>query len=454
MNIVRKDIDSSNATITIGIEKADYSEKVEKTLRDHRKKANIPGFRPGMVPMGLMKKMYGKSVLAEEINKIISDELYKYIQDNKVNLLGEPLPNETEQKDIDFGADEDFEFVFDLGLAPEFEVELTKKDKIKYYQITPSEEMINNQIASYTSRFGKYVQEEVVEEKDMVKGELVELLDGKPDESGINVKDATLTASYMKDEATKALFVGAKKGDVITFNPAIAFENEAELSSLLKITKETVGDVKSDFQMTIESITRYHEAEVNQELFDKVYGDGVVTSKEDFIEKIKENLQENLLQDTEYKFSIDAREALIKKYDNLAFPDAFLKRWLLTTNQNLTEETLATDYPKMIADLTWQLIKDKIAKANEINVETADVEAYAGKIARSQFAQYGMIGMEDSIVDNYVKDMLKKEDTLKSIIEKVAEDKVLAIVKEAVKLDTKEVTIEEFNKMFEEVSPE
>ncbi|MPL92184.1 Trigger factor [bioreactor metagenome] len=449
MNIVRKDIDSSNATITISIEKADYSEKVEKTLRDYRKKANIPGFRPGMVPLGLLKKMYGKSILAEEINKILSDELYKYIQDNKINMLGEPLPNETDQKDIDFSTQEDFEFVFDLGLAPEFEVELNKKDKVKYYQITPSEEMINNQIKSYTGRYGKYVQEESVEEKDMVKGVLTELTEGKVKESGIQVQDAVLTPAYMKDEASKALFANAKVGDTITFNPKTAFENEAEISSLLKISKEEVAEVTADFQFIIESITRYHEAEIDQDLFDKVYGEGVVKSAEEFTEKIKANIQETLAQDSEYKFGIDAREVLVKKYDDLAFPDTFLKRWLMATNKNLTAETLETDYPKMIADLKWQLIKDKIAKSNDIKVEKDDVEDFGRKIARSQFAQYGMIGMDDAILDNYVKDMLKKEETLKNIIDKVAENKVLDIIKNAVKVDTKEVSIEEFNKMFE-----
>ena len=449
MNIVRKDIDTSNATITISIEKVDYTEKVEKTLRDYRKKANIPGFRPGMVPLGLLKKMYGKSILAEEINKILSDELYKYIQDNNINLLGEPLPNETDQKDIDFGTQEDFEFVFDLGLAPEFEVELNKKDKVKYYQITPSEEMINNQIKSYTGRYGKYVQEESVEEKDMVKGVITELADGKEKEGGIQVQDAVLTPAYMKDDASKALFIGAKVGDVITFNPKTAFENEAEVSSLLKISKEEVAEVIADFQFSIEGITRYHEAAIDQELFDKVYGDGTVKSAEEFTEKIKANIQETLAQDSEYKFGIDAREVLVKKYDGLAFPDAFLKRWLMATNKNLTEETLETDYPKMIADLKWQLIKDKIAKSNDIKVEKDDVEDFGRKIARSQFAQYGMIGMDDAILDNYVKDMLKKEETLKNIIDKVAENKVLDIIKSSVKVDTKEVSIEEFNKMFE-----
>ena len=449
MNIVKKDLDQNNAIVTLRIEKADYTEKVDKTLRDYRKKANIPGFRPGMVPAGLVKKMYGKAVLAEEINKLVSDNLYKYIRENNLNILGEPLPNETEQKTIDFDTQEDFEFIFDLGLAPEFEVELTKKDKVKFYTIAVSDEMIENQVKSYTGRYGKYIQEEEVEEKDMLKGELLELENGKVNESGLKVKDATLTASYIKDDAQKALFIGAKKGDVITFNPSKAYENETEISSMLKISKDEAKNITSDFQLKIESITRYHESAIDQELFDKVYGESVVSSEEEFRAKIKENIQENLVSDSEYKFGVDAQEMLIAKFDGLSFPDAFLKRWVLSSNQNLTAETLEEDYSKMIADLRWHLIKDKLAKANDIKVEAADVEEYAKKVAKAQFAQYGMIGMDDEIIANYAKDMMKKEDTLKNMIDKVAEEKVFVVIKEAVKLDNKEISIEDFNKLFE-----
>ena len=448
MNIVRKDLDQNNALLTVCIEKADYAEKVEKNLRDYRKKANIPGFRPGNVPMGLLKKMYGKAVIAEEINKLVSDGLFGYIRENDLNILGEPMPNETEQKPFDFDTDESFEFVFDLGIAPEFEVDLSKKDKVKLYNIAVSDEMIDNQVKSYTGRYGKYIQEEVVEEKDMIKGELLELANGKVNESGLKVQDAALTASYMKDEQ-KALFVGAKKGDVITFNPAAAFENEAEISSLLKISKDEAKNISSDFQLKIESITRYHESEINQELFDKVYGEGVVATEAEFRAKIKENIQESLVADTDYKFGMDAKDALVAKYNNLTFPDAFLKRWVLSSNENLTPETLEEDYSKMIDDLKWQLIKNKIQKANNLKVEPTDVEAYAKKVAKAQFAQYGMIGMDDEIIANYAKDMMKKEDTLKSMIDRVSEEKVFATIKEAVKLDNKEVSIEEFNKMFE-----
>jgi trigger factor len=309
--------------------------------------------------------------------------------------------------------------------------------------------MIDNQIKSHTSRYGKYVQEETVEEKDMVKGEILELADGKVNEKGLKVADAVLTPSYIKDEAQKAAFVGAVKGAVITFNPQTAFENEAEISSLLKVSKDEAKNITADFQITIEGITRYYEADVNQELFDKVYGEGVVTTVEEFRAKIKDGILESLSGDSEYKFGVDAREMLLAKFDDLQFPDAFLKRWVLATNTNLTAQTLEEDFPKMIADLKWQLIKDKLTKANEVKVEIEDVNAYARKIARAQFAQYGMVGMGDDILDNYAKDMLKKEETVKGIVERVAENKVFEIVKNSVKLDTKEVTIEEFNKMFE-----
>ncbi|MDP4240959.1 MAG: trigger factor [Bacteroidota bacterium] len=450
MNIVRKDLDPNNAIVTLSIEKADYTEKVDKQLRDYRKKANIPGFRPGMVPVGLLRKMYGKAMLAEEINKLVSENLYNYIRENNVNILGEPLPNESEQKEIDFDTQEDFEFVFDLGIAPEFEVELTKKDKVPYYSIAVSDEMIENQVKSYTGRYGKYIQEEEVEEKDMLKGELLEMADGKVNESGMKVPDATLTPAYMKDEAQKALFVGAKKGDVITFNPAKAFESEAEISSLLKISKDAAKTVDADFQLKIESITRYHESEINQELFDKVYGEGTVKSEEEFRAKIKESILENLKADSDYKLGVDARNMLVAKYNDLVFPDTFLKRWVLSSNENLTAETLEEDFPKMIENLKWQLIKSKLEKANDIKVETADMDAFARKMAKAQFAQYGMIGMDDEIIANYAKDMMKKEETLRHIMDSVAEEKIIAVIKETVKLENKEITSEEFNKMFEE----
>lgn len=451
MNIVRKDLDQNNAVVTVNIVKADYSDKVEKTLRDYRKKANIPGFRPGNVPLSLVQKMYGKAVLAEEINKLVGESLYNFIEENNISVLGEPLPTENQQE-IDFNTQEDFDFSFDLGIASEFTVELSNKDKVPFYEITISEEMIDNQVKSYTGRFGKYEQVDTAEPKDMLKGELLELKDGKVlEEGGIKVEDAVLTPEYIVDEEQKALFNNAKKGDVIVFNPKKAYGSEAEISSLLKISKEDAKEIDADFQYTIHGITRYQDAEINQELFDKVYGEGNVTNEADFRAKIKENIEKSLIADSEYKLGVDVRDMLVKKYEALPFPDAFLKRWLLTQNENMTEETLNGEYPKMIQDLIWQLVKNKITKDNDIKVELTDVEAEARKIGRAQFAQYGMYDIDDAIIDNYTKDMLKKEDYVRNVANRVVEDKVVNVVKSSVKLENKTISIEDFNKMFEPV---
>ena len=449
MNISKKDIDQNNAVITISVTKQDYAEKVEKSLRDYRKKANMPGFRPGNVPIGLIKKMYGKAVVAEEINNLVSQGLADFIEENNLPILGQPLPNEEDPAEFDFETQESFDFHFDVGLAPEFEVEFSRFSSVPFYDITVSEEMIENQIKSYTSRFGKYEQVDLVEAKDMVKGKLTELENGDVKEGGINVDDAVLTPDYMKDEEQKSLFVGKNKGETVVFNPLKAFENETEISSLLKIKKEEVKDVTSDFQLEISGITRYEEGEVNQELFDKVYGEGTVSSLDEFKEKITANIKESLTADSLYKFNIDARQAVVSEFKDLQFPEAFLKRWLLENNKELTPEKIEEDYPKMIEDLVWQLAKDKIAKANEIKVEMSDVEEYGRKVAKAQFAQYGMVGLGDEILDNYVKDMMKKEETVRNFIDRAAEEKVLAVIHQNVKLDEKQISIEDFNKLFE-----
>lgn len=448
MNIVRKDLDQNNAQITISIVNADYADKVEKKLREYKKKANIPGFRPGNIPMSLMYKMYGKAITAEEMNDLVSETLFNYIRDNNIQILGEPLPSEN-QPEINIGEQEEYDFIFDLGIAPEFDVEFTTNDKVKYYNIAVSDEMIENQVKSYTGRYGKYIQEETVEEKDVVKGQLLEMLDGKVNEEGIKVDDAVITPFYMKNDVQKALFINAKKGDKIVFNPQIAFENESEISSLLKISKDQAKTITSDFQMEVQGITRYHESEINQELFDKVYGEGVVNSEEEFRSKIKENIQETLKADSDYKFGIDVRKMAQEKYNNVTFPEPFLKRWLLSTQEGMTEEKIETDFSKMISDVTWHLIKEKVSKNNEIKVEVADVEEYGRKVARAQFAQYGMIGIEESMIDGYVKDMMKDQKTVQGFADRAIEDKVLEIIKTNVKLDSTDISMEEFNKMFE-----
>lgn len=452
MNVLRTDIDAVNAVLTLQVSESDYAEKVEKTLKDYRKKANVPGFRVGMAPMGLIKKMYGRGVKADELNKVMQEELFKYIKDNDLDILGEPLPNKAdEERAIDFEAEKDFEFKFDIALAPAFEPVINKDTTINEYDITVTDEMVNNQVDNYAARFGKYTTvEEITDAKDMMKGNLYELDEnGKIKEGGIEVKDAVMSYAYMKDNSQKALFEKAKNNSVIVFNPKKAFENETEVSSMLKISKEAAKELTADFQMEITSITHYEKSEIDNSLFDKVYGEGKVKTEEEFRAKVAEGIKESYAEDSNYKFGLDARNAMIKQMENLVFPVDFLKRWLLATNENMTEETVEKDFDVMLEDLKWYIFKNKVAKANKIEVAPDDINAFAKKMAKIQFAQYGMTSVPDDILENYAKEMMGKQETMRNIAEKAFEDKVVAFIHENVTVSKQEVSVENFNKMFE-----
>lgn len=450
MNVSLKNIDAVSGIVKLEIVKADYAEQVEKSLRNFRQKANVPGFRKGMVPMGMVKKMYGKHVLVEEVNKLVSENLFSYIRENKLNILGEPMPNESEQKPINFDTQEDFEFCFDVALAPEINIALSKSDKLPYYEVAIDDEMLNQQIDAYTANFGTYDKADEVEEKDMVKGTVAELENGSPKEGGIVVEEAVLMPAYMKDEAEKAKFVGAKVNSVVVFNPNKAYEGaETEIASFLKVDKDAVAGITGDFSFEITEITRHQKAEMNQELFDKVFGEGVVASEEEFKNKIREALTDQFTPQSDYKFLLDAREVLVQKAGEMKFADDMLKRWLVAANENTTAEKVEEDFPKMIEDLKYQLIKENLVKSNNLKVEDADIEAFAKRVAQAQFAQYGMLSVPEDVLANYAKDMLKNKQTLQNIIDRAVEEKLAAWLKEQVELDVKEVSTEEFGKLFE-----
>ena len=452
MNISLQNVDKVSALLTLKLEKADYQARVEKTLKTYRQKANIPGFRPGMVPMSLIKKQFGKSVLVEEVDKMMQEKVNEYIRDNKVNMLGMPLPNEEKMKPIDFDTQEDFEFVFDIALAPEFTAEISAADTVDYYTIEVSDELIEQQVKMYTQRAAKYDKVEQYEDKDMIKGLLAELDEnGNTKEGGIQVEGAVMMPAYMKNDEQKAIFNGAKVNDVLVFNPAVAFDNnEAELSSLLKIKKEEVAGVKGNFSFQVEEITRMVPAELNQELFDKVFGEGVVTSEEEFKNKIREALAEQFTPQSDFKFLVDARDLLVQKAGELSFAEDLLKRWLLVANEKNTKEKIDEEYPRIIEDLKYQLIKENLVKENGLKVEDADIEGFAKRVAKAQFAQYGMLSVPEDVLANYAKDILKNKQTLQNIIDRAVEEKLAGWLKEQVELDTKEVTADEFNKLFEE----
>ena len=448
MNISLQNVDSVSAVLTVQIEKADYQDKVEKALKTLRQKVNMPGFRKGMVPAGLIKKQYGVSVLAEEIDKLLQEKVFEYIRENKVNMLGTPLPKENQ---VNFETEENFEFSFDIALAPEFNVELSANDSVDYYDINVTDEMVDQQVKMYTQRTAKYEKVEDYQDNDMLKGLLAELDEnGNTKEGGVQVEGAVMMPVYMKNDEQKAIFNGAKTNTVLVFNPSVAFDNnEAELASLLKLKKEEVADHKGNFSFQIEEITRMIPGELTQELFDQVLGEGKAHNEEEFRAQIKETIAKQFEADSDYKFLIDVRTYLTNKIGKLEFPDALLKRIMLDNNKEKGEEFVAENYEKSLEELTWHLIKEKLVAANDIKVEQGDLTNMAKEATRAQFAQYGMINVPEELLENYSKEMLKKQESVEALLNRVVESKLSETLKGQVTLNHKAVSAEEFNQMFQ-----
>ncbi|MGQ1889637.1 trigger factor [Thermophagus sp. OGC60D27] len=453
MNIEKEQIDDLNAVVHITVQKDDYEPRVEKVLKDYRKKINMPGFRPGKVPASLVKKMYGKAILAEEVNKLVSENLSKYISENKLDILGEPLPSEKHQP-IDLENEEQFKFSFDMGLSPEIEVKLSKREKLPYYVIEVTDDMLEGQKKNITGRFATAEKCEEADENCLLKGNFVQLdKDGKELEDGIKTEDAVLSTTIIKEEKEKKKVLGAKVGDEIVLDPQKAFPNETELSYLLKISKEEAQNVKGNFSFKINEITKYVDPELNQELFDKIFGPGKVTNEEEFAAQVKQDLENTLKMESEYKFSVDARDKLMGKVD-IKLPEEFLKRWLLASYQGkdehpLTEEQVDKDMPGFLEDLKWQIIRNKLIKDNELKVEQDDVLNFAKKSARLQFMQYGLNNVPDEHIESYAMDMLNNEEQRRNFAEGAINDKVMEYIKGALKVETKEISREEFNKLLE-----
>ena len=450
MKISFENPDKVNGLLTITVEEADYQASVEKTLKDYRKKANYPGFRPGMVPMGLIKKQYGASAKMDAINKLIGEQIYKYMQDNKIQMLGEPLPSE-KQEAQDLEKPAPYTFAFDIAVAPEFKIELNGHNKIDHYTIIVDDALIDRQVEMFTSRNGTYEKAESYEENDMLKGDLRELDEkGNTKEDGITVEAASILPNYIKDEAQKALFNGAKLGDIITLNVSKAFESEAEIASLLKVERDRVKDIKSDFSYQITDIQRYKKHPVDQELFDSLFGKDTVKSEKEFREKIAEGLKEQLAVDADYKFILDVRAYCEKKVGKLEFPDALLKRIMLNNNKDKGEEFVEKNYEQSIKELTWHLIKEQLVADNQIKVNDEDVLNAAKETARVQFAQYGMNNVPDEYVENYAKEILKKRENVDGLVDRAVDIKLTDALKKVVKLNEKEISLDDFNKMMSE----
>jgi trigger factor len=449
MNITRENIDDLNALLTIKVEKTDYEEKVETVLKDYRKKANIKGFRPGMVPIGLVRKIYGKAVRIDEINKVVSENIQKYLSDEKLDILGDPLPHTENQESIDFETQEEFSFTFEIGLSPAIVTDLSEKDEVNSYEIVIDEKMRSDYIDNYKRRFGDLRQVDETSEKDVVKGDIEALgEDGNPKEEGLRTEGTSLGLDVIKDEEIKTLFTGKSIGDTVDFDLRKAYPNDSEIAGILKITREDAEGLQGMYRFTIREISRFFPAEVNQELFNNVYGEGIVNSEEEFIKKVDEEISANLRKESEYKLMIDLKDLAMNKTE-ITLPEDFLKRWLLTVNENTTGEQIEKEFDNFRKDLKWQLIKNKVARDNEIKISEEELVSEAARITRYQFQQYGLYYATDEQIEKYARETLKKEDDAKRIAERIVEDKVLGVMKNMVSLKETSITAEEFNKLFE-----
>ncbi|MDX9846890.1 MAG: trigger factor [Tenuifilaceae bacterium] len=447
MNVTHVNSDALNAVLSVKVEQNDYASKVEKTLKDVRKKAVIKGFRPGMAPASLINKMYRRSAIVDEVNKLVSEGISNYITEQKLNILGEPLPSE-KQEAIDWETQNDFEFMFDLAFAPEFEVKLSKRDKAPYYSIKVDEKMRDGYIESISGRYGSYKDTEQADAESLLRATLTELnADESPKEDGLTVDEGMVSVMLVADEAEKAKFVGAKVGDVMVIDVTKAFPNDTDRSALLKIKKEELTTIEPLFQATITQVQQYAKAEVDQELFDKLFGEGTVTSVEEFHNRLDEDIKQNLKGDSERKLYTDVRDKLIEKF-KIELPKEFLVRWLVAINEGkFTQEQIEKDFPHFEKDLKWQLIRDKIAQEQEFKVEQEELVRMAKGYIMNQMMQYGMGQLPEEFIDKYANDLIEKKEERRKMAEQVLGGKVMGWIKEAIKLEEKEVSFEEFKEM-------
>ena len=453
MNISFENPDKINGVLKITIEKDDYQGEVDKTLKNYRKQANIPGFRKGQAPIGMIKRQFGMQVKMDVINKILGDKLNGYIIDNKIAMLGNPLPNEA-QVEQDLEKDGPFEFIFDIAVAPEINVEINGNDEIDHYSIDVDDKLVDQQVDMFRSRAGHYdkVEEYDAAQNDLLKGDLRELdADGNAKEDGIVVEQAVLMPEYIKVEDQKSLFDGAKLGSVITFNPKKAYpESNAEIKSLLKISDEQAESLTSDFTFLVTEISRFAKAEVNQELFDQVFGEGNVNDEADFRQKVADSIKVQFANDEEFKFMLDVRKYAEDKVGEVAFPDELLKRVMKSNNQDKNDKFIEDNYAASVKELKWSLIKNELMKANEVKVEREDVVKVVKDVTRMQFAQYGMSNVPEEYLDSYVDKIMKEEKNLESYVERASDVKLAEALKKVVKLNEKTVSLDEFNKIMSE----
>ena len=448
MNISLENPEKVSGVLTLVVEEADFAGDVEKQLKDYRKKANIPGFRPGQAPLGLIKRQVGAQVKVDVINRLVGEKLYEYVKENKINMLGEPMPHLGEAP-VDLDAAAPYTLKFDIAIAPEFKAELSDKDTIVYYDITTDDAIVDKQIEAFASRSGSYQKVDEYQDNDMIKGDIRELNeDGSAKEGGITVSQASMLPTYIKVDEQKALFQGCKVGDIIVFNPKKAYpESNIEISSLLKVSKEEAENITADFSFQVTEISRYQKHAIDQDLFDQVYGEGNVKDEADFRAKVTEGIKEQMVQNADFRFLQDVRKYVEEKIGEVKYADDLMKRIMLANNKDKGMEYVEKNYEASIKELTWSLAKNQIVEAQKIKVDDADVKAVAIDVTRMQFAQYGMTSVPEEYLEQYAEGMLKNREQVDNLVNAAVDRKLMAALKDVVKLDKKTISFEEFGKL-------
>ena len=449
MNVSMEKIDNVSARLIVSVVENDYQEKVTKEIKQIGRTHTIPGFRKGHVPFGELNRRFGKQIASDVINQEVYEAVSNYIRDNKLGILGEPLPVEVQE--LDLKNQKDYTFQYEIGLAPEININLDKNTHIPFYPIEISQEMIDEQDKNFRERFGSQVPGEEVDAKALVKGSIMELNeDGsiKEGEDAIQVTSGIVAPMYFKSKEESDKFLGKKVGDKVVFNPYNTCEgNAAELASMLQVDKDKAGEIKGNFEFAIAEIIIVKPADLNQEYFDGLFGKDKVTSEEAYFAEIKKMISSQISGNSDMLFRIQTEKQLVEQYGNVELPETFLKKWLVARNDGFTAETIDAEFEKMIPSLKWQLIKERIAAAAEIKIEEADVMAHAKALAANQFAQYGMTNMDDDTLTDYAKRILADKNYRPRIIEEVGDIKLFDAIKEKVTLDVKEISLEEFKEI-------
>lgn len=444
MNITQEKIDNLNTVVKVSIKPEDYRDRVEKAIKVQAKKAKLPGFRPGMVPSAHIKKMYGKGILVDEINNLLNDSLTNYITESKLDVLGQPLPKVDESKEFNWDYNDDFEFDYEIGLAPEFELDFSSADKLVYYNIQADEETLQSRIKNLRKSYGKMSNPEVSSDDDVLYAQLTQLSpDGSVFEDGIS-STASVRLDQIKDEEIRKSLTGLKKDDVVELDVQKAFDGDAfQISKLLNISEEDARELKSKFSLTVKNVNRLEEADLDQEFFDKLFGAGVVTSEEEFVEKIRAEIESMMAQNADQKLHNDIVKFGLEKFQ-LELPDDFLKRWLKATNQNLTDDELEKGYDDFARNLRWTLIENKVITANSLEIKYEDVFETAKQRLDAQFKMYSPQALPEDQLAQYTVQFLQNKENANKIFEEVKTAKVLDFLKTVVTLDKQDIEYSKF----------